>query len=84
MYIVFEELYLTDGLESMRSSGSGGIINSGTAMVGGGPMFVTKNGYGKPTDQATKQAIAAAVVHTLSGSSSSSHQHSTVCTSVED
>eukprot|EP01046_Picozoa_sp_COSAG06_P051151 COSAG06_NODE_8280_length_2217_cov_1923.693107_4_plen_69_part_01 len=42
-HVVFEELYLTDGLESMRSSGSGGIINSGTAMVGGGPMFVTKN-----------------------------------------
>jgi len=56
MYIVFEELYLTDGLESMRSSGSGGIINSGTAMVGGGPMFVTKNGYGKPTNQPSNQA----------------------------
>ena len=42
---LFEELYLTNGLECMRSSGSGGIINSGSPMVGGGGMFVTKNGY---------------------------------------
>ena len=35
---LFEELYLTRGLESPREKGSG--------MNGGGPMFVTVNGYG--------------------------------------
>ena len=39
---LFEDLYLTQGLEAPRRENPAKAIN----MVGGGPMFVTVNGYG--------------------------------------
>ncbi|GIR82429.1 MAG: hypothetical protein CM15mP84_01770 [Cellvibrionales bacterium] len=39
---LFEDLYLTQGLEAPRRENPGKALK----MVGGGPMFVTVNGYG--------------------------------------